>query len=130
MKYLVLIIGGMCMSCASGPEIGPNEAANRHIDQGLVQAQRSASNITQVQTRVRLNPAPCDCPEHEVFLYEGWLRVYLTGPTSLLAALDRRIADAPLSMPLVSGRLTDGSRLTRNNVKFGVFEVEQASNQD
>lgn len=129
MRNLVFVLGvGLVAGCASGPEIPPGEVANRRVEQGLIQAQQSVGNISLVRTKARLNPAPCDCPDYEVFLYHGWLRVYLTGSSSLLAGLERSVEEAPLSTPAVSGRLLDSSRLTRNNVKFSVFELEEPGN--
>jgi len=128
-RIMVFVIGVVLFAgCSSRPEISPGEAAYRQVDQGLVQAQRSVSGITRVQTQLRLNPAPCDCPDYEVFLYEGWMRVYLTGSSALLSGLESRLTEAPLSTLAVNGRLLDNSRLTRNNVRFSVFELEQAGN--
>lgn len=118
----LLVLGSY--ACSSAPEIPADQVARMGVENGVVAAAEASEDIGVVETKIRYNPARCECPDYEVFLYGGWKRVFLTGPLNTVSELQNRMTSKSLEIARVSGRLTDATRLSRENVRFEVFELE------
>ncbi|MFT5994164.1 MAG: hypothetical protein ACI82G_003176 [Bradymonadia bacterium] len=51
------------------------EIASRRVARASGRAANQAARIDELQTRLRSNPAACDCPEWELWLSGRWTRV-------------------------------------------------------
>lgn len=120
---LVLLVLGSC-ACSSAPEIPADQVARMGVENGVMAAAEASEETGVLETHIRYNPARCECPDYEVFLYGGWKRVFLTGPLNTVSELQNRMTSRSLEIARVSGRLTDTTRLSRENVRFEVFELE------
>lgn len=52
----------------------PLAAAERRVERALDESLRAAELQSEVTTRLRYNPAPCEGPDWEAWLYGGWVR--------------------------------------------------------
>jgi hypothetical protein len=102
--------------------------AERAVDRVEALAEAHASDASLL---VRLNPAPCDCPEWEILLDDAWHRVYLEpkDPDGPVEVLRNRLTEAPGFSPphtaRIAGRLSGSTRLSANRVPCLVLKVLQ-----
>lgn len=52
----------------------PLSAAERRVDRALAESLRAAELQSEVTTQLRYNPAPCEGPDWEAWLYGSWVR--------------------------------------------------------
>jgi hypothetical protein len=118
---LALVLTG----CSSGPEVTGDQEAVVEAS-GEVEASRETSDLAAndrvaYDVPIRLNPSKCPCPEHEVWVYGAWQRVWLDGtPDNLQQA--RTVARTGGGKSTVRGALTTLTRPTERNVSYPVFE--------
>ena len=77
---LLATAGGTLTGCggrSATPDVPVVERspAEARIARGLTRAEQAIASLNAVQTDVRVNPAPCDCPVWEARLYGRWVRV-------------------------------------------------------
>lgn len=127
MKILRLIVGGcLATSCAASPDVPAQDVATAALEQSLSSAQNAASSRSVFLVQTRYNPARCDCPPYEIFVYDAWQRVWMTGNQNTLKNLEDfgKQSRAAASTLEIRGRLLQSSKLSRENVRFFIFEAD------
>lgn len=127
MKVLWLIAGGsLAASCAASPDLPAHEVATTALEQSVGAAQSAASSPAEFVALTRYNPARCDCPPFEIFVYDAWQRVWMTGDQATLKTLNEfsRQPRSAVSTLEIRGRLLQSSKMSQDNVRFLVFEAE------
>jgi hypothetical protein len=110
------------VGCATTPS-SPRDHARDRLETVVDQHQETTS------FRVRLNPAPCDCPPFELRLGDAWYRVFLEPPDDdgPVGALRVRLLEAEstgtAATALVTGTLSGGVREAPNRMLCPVLQV-------
>ena len=118
---LVVILSVLApVGCKGGGGLGPYETAQNEVHHGLGKGTQQSNARENVSMRVRLNPAKCDCPPHEVFLWNHWQRVFVDAAEETLQPLERADSLATVS---VIATLTGERRIAANGIKYRVVAV-------
>lgn len=125
---LTLLAGcGARPSTADRPPPSPVDVASARVDRGVARAFSVSERIDPIRALVRYLPAPCDCPEWEVFLRGRWERVELRPARSAsdddAAALEGSARDGEPVMASVS-RTGDQVRAADDWV-YAVYDVSE-----
>lgn len=117
-----------CATLALACSHAGRSAAELAADRAEALAENHANDETFT---LRLNPAPCDCPEFEVLLDDGWHRVFLEpkdleGPAEGVRAFLTGVPDRPPpSTARVLGRLSKSIKVAPNRAPCLVLKVIQ-----
>lgn len=119
------ILAAVAAASCGGAGRVPSEMAVDRIE-ALAQAHAGDPSLV-----VRLNPAPCDCPEWEILLDDSWHRAFLEpkDPEGPVEALRARMAETDGATPpptaRVAGRLSGSARLSGSRLPCLVLKVLQ-----
>lgn len=108
--------------CATTPT-SPRDYARDRLET-VVDQHKAATSF-----RVRLNPAPCDCPAFELRLGETWYRAFLEPPgdDGPVGALRVRLLEADstgiVAVATVTGTLSGSLRQAPNRMLCPVLQV-------
>ena len=120
----VFACGGTQKSLSESTHIRARKDVLRSVDA----AHDTAESVERVVTLLRWNPASCDCPDNELFLYGHWTRCEIGGDESPLANLEAFVTRADAvsvgSFLRVEGQLLDEEE-ERAGRTFCVFEISK-----
>jgi len=138
-----LVVSG-CAPRAAVQELTPQERALGEALGASSDAQRQATraqrSLDEVEVSLRHNPCvepnQCDAPEHEVFVYGMWMRVFVDTPS---AQMQRELAAwrteqsgqtvDPSAELRVWGKL-QGARENARRVEWRVFVVNRVADNE
>ncbi len=112
----------LAVGCSNGMPSDPFEAAEGVVERSVSSGARSSNEAGEVDVEVRFNPGVCECPEHEIFVYGRWVRVFLEG-SDIEQQLQPLRGSDPLARVTIRGRFTNENRLTPERVAFPVFTL-------
>lgn len=119
---ILAMVATAAVGCAT-TLTSPRDYARDRLET-VVDQHKSATSF-----RVRLNPAPCDCPPFELRLGEAWYRAFLEPPADdgPVGALRTRLLNAEsagiATTALVEGTLSGGVRQAPNRMLCPVLQV-------
>jgi hypothetical protein len=124
---LLFVAGGFaCGGTRQTLRESTQSRARNDVSRGVDSARESAESVDGIFTRLRWNPAVCNCPDHELMLYGHWTRCEIGGEETPLAALAAFVKDgaaaSPSSFLRVKGQLLDETE-ERDGRTFCVFEI-------
>lgn len=115
MKLWLLVL--LTLTACRGGTVDPFELANQRVAEGVTEGSAASTASGPVTLPVRYNPAPCECPPHEVFAYGHWMRAFIEGDLSAIDALQN--AD-PLAVANIDAAVESKRRAAPNGVLYPV----------
>ncbi|MBN1945866.1 MAG: hypothetical protein JW797_09325 [Bradymonadales bacterium] len=123
-----------CGSSASYQPPTPQSDAMRQAQTAISNALVRSTDAQQTQDDIaflaRFNPAPCDCPQWEIFLWGTWSRVHLEAitnhPPDLDPLLERARNDRDsgrFTVYTVTGQLSSDLRTASTGLKYHTLRV-------
>jgi len=88
-----------------------------------LKAGEKVNSKKEYRLKARVNSAPCDCPDYEVFVFGEWRRTQFVGKESVLMAIQEYARDNPNTLKLIDikGRFSGKEEAAPNGVIYESF---------